>query len=156
MNIFYLSTDPVLAAQYQCNKHVVKMILETAQLLSSAHHVLDSQNDLLYKLTHKNHPCAIWTRSNKSNYYWLYSHFQALLEEYTFRYNKVHSSSKLLKLLSNAPKNIPDGEFYDPPKCMQDEYKLESCIDSYRNYYMKAKKNFAKWTKRKIPDWYNP
>jgi len=156
MNIFYLSTDPILAAQYQCNKHVVKMILETAQLLSSAHHILDGQNDSLYKLTHKNHPCAIWTRSNKSNYHWLYLHFVALLEEYSFRYNKIHATSRLLELLSNAPKNILEGEFYDPPKCMQEEYKLENCVDSYRNYYMKAKKDFAKWIKREVPTWYEP
>ena len=78
MNIFYLNSDPERAAQLQYNKHVVKMILESAQLLCSAHIMLDSEIDVPYKLTHKNHPSAIWTRQSRSNYAWLYFHMMAL------------------------------------------------------------------------------
>ena len=88
MNIFYLHSDPVVAAQKQYNKHVVKMILESAQLLCSAHHMLDSEIDVPYKLTHKNHPSAVWTRQSKQNYAWLYFHMLALGDEYTKRYGK--------------------------------------------------------------------
>jgi len=88
MNIFYLNSDPVVAAEKQYNKHVVKMILESAQLLCSAHHMLDSEIDVPYKLTHKNHPSAVWTRTSLQNYAWLYYHMLALGDEYTKRYGK--------------------------------------------------------------------
>jgi len=90
MNIFYLNSDPERAAQLQYNKHVVKMILESAQLLCSAHIMLDSEIDVPYKLTHKNHPSAVWTRQSRSNYAWLYFHMMALGKEYKKRYNKEH------------------------------------------------------------------
>ena len=70
MNIFYLDKNPDLSAQLHCDKHVVKMILEYAQMLSTAHRVLDNSQDV-YKIAHKNHPCTIWVRENKSNYKWL-------------------------------------------------------------------------------------
>ena len=97
MNIFRLDNDPFVAAYNQCNKHVVKMCLETAQLLSTAHRVLDGEdaNPDLYKATHKNHPSAVWARENSSNYLWLMQHFDALLLEYAFRYYKRHASSRL-------------------------------------------------------------
>ena len=90
MNIFYLSHDPVQAAKYQYNKHVVKMILETAQLLCTAHHELGTNIDIPYKATHKNHPSAIWVRSSAEAYMWAYEHMLALGKEYTKRYGKEH------------------------------------------------------------------
>ena len=85
MNIFYLDEDPKLAAIYQYNKHVVKMILESAQMLCTAHHVIMGDDaDVPYKTTHKNHPSTIWARQSGQNYAWLYHHMIALGEEYYY------------------------------------------------------------------------
>ena len=87
MNIFYLDKDPKKCAEMHCDKHVVKMILEYAQLLSTAHRVLDGNEWAdhvgLYKATHKNHPSAIWARESAGNYFWLNKLFQELCKEYT-------------------------------------------------------------------------
>ncbi len=155
MNIFYLDNDPILAAQYQVDKHVVKMILETAQLLCTAHRVLDnSQDENLYKQTHKNHPSAIWVRESEANYNWLYQHFLALLAEYSFRYNKIHASSRLVNILKNPPKNIPQDYPTDIKLAMPKEYiKWADPVLNYREYYRHAKKDLHKWTKREQPIW---
>lgn len=154
MNIFYLDNNQKLCAQYHMDKHVVKMILEYAQLLSTAHRILDNyQGEECYKKTHVNHPCALWVRQSSENYIWLYTLLYELLQEYTFRYNKVHSTSRLVNFLSKLPKNIIHDNFTEPPKCMEDEYKKDSVIGSYRNYYIQGKKHISKW-KRGIPPWY--
>ena len=110
MNIFYLDRDPVIAAQMMCDKHVVKMILESAQMLSTAHRVLDGDEYAdrkgLYKLAHKNHPSTIWVRSSLENYTWLYDHMVALMAEYTYRYGKHHATERLLAPLFKSPKNM--------------------------------------------------
>ena len=103
MNIFYLHSDPVKAAQIQYNKHVVKMILESAQMLCTAHHhyaeELGYDNSYIpYKKAHYNHPSTIWTRQNSRNYYWLYHHMSALGNEYTKRYNKTHLTLSLIHI----------------------------------------------------------
>ena len=111
MNVFYLDHDPKTCATYHNDKHCVKMILEYAQLMSTAHRILDGEdvNPLIYKATHKNHPSAIWARTNGSNYEWLYELFVDLSDEYSYRYGKLHLSyTKLSGILSNAPKNIPE------------------------------------------------
>ena len=155
MNIFYLDRDPVVSAQMMCDKHVVKMILESAQLLSTAHRVLDGDKYAdevgLYKTAHKNHPSTIWTRSSVHNYMWLYVHMTALMNEYTYRYGKHHASERLLKGLSNPPDNIPTVEYTNPPQCMPDHCKGEDTVLAYQNYYILEKANFAKWTKRSVP-----
>jgi len=135
MNIFYLSSDPIEAATMQCDKHVVKMILETAQLLSTAHHIL--AGDGPYKVTHKNHPSAVWVRESRQNYDWTYKHFKALCAEYTDRYGKTHlTETKCSEWLSRAPEGIEDNGFTDPPECMPDECKsLKSVVLSYLEYY---------------------
>lgn len=112
MNIFFLDTNPRTSAQAMTNKHVVKMILESAQLLSTAHHILDGEASPfkadLYKMTHQNHPSAVWTRESYQNYMWLYEHFLGLCEEYKIRYKKTHKTEKVLKdILSHTPMNIP-------------------------------------------------
>ena len=100
MNIFYLDKDPKIATQMHCDKHVVKMILETAQMLSTAHRVLDgdeyADSKGLYKMTHRNHPCSIWVRSSDNNYKWMWDFYDNLLKEYTFRYDKHHASERML------------------------------------------------------------
>jgi hypothetical protein len=156
MNIFYLSNDPKQCAIETCNKHVVKMVVETAQLLSTAHRVLDGDTDKpVYKIAHKNHPSAIWCRQTNNNYNWLYCLFVALLNEYEFRYEKDHKCWSLVPHLVSPPKNIPFGPFVPPPLAMPDEYKVPDVIQSYRNYYKGAKASFAEWKGRPIPQWFN-
>jgi hypothetical protein len=140
MNIFYLDSNPVKSAKAMTNKHVVKMVVESAQLLSTAHHVLDGENENLYKVTHVNHPSAVWVRKSKSHYNWLYTHFIALANEYTHRYEKTHATAiKLAELLSNPPKNIPDLPFEQPPCAMPPKYASFDSILSYRAYYVAEK-----------------
>ena len=157
MNIFYLDNDPEQCAKYHCDKHCVKMVLEYAQLLSSAHHVLDhSSLPNLYKLTHKNHPCAIWTRQSNNNYNWLYTLFHALCKEYTYRYGKIHKTEeKLLEVLRVPPMNIPIDYFREPPQAMPDDIKsLTSSIEGYRMYYKTHKRELCVWKNREIPEWF--
>ena len=142
MNIFYLSNDPVQAAAYQYNKHVVKMILETAQLLCTAHHELQSDVDVPYKPTHRNHPSAIWVRRSLAHYKWAYEHMLALGAEYKKRYNKDHLTIlKCRDVLSYAPGDLINNEFEQPPQCMPDEYKTDDAVDAYWNYYINAKQS---------------
>lgn len=135
MNIFYLSRDPVLCAEMHCDKHVVKMILETAQLLSTAHHELGSTAP--YKVTHRNHPSAVWARSGRYQYRWLYELLEALSDEYSKRYGKVHLTwQKCSEALREPPKGIPNIEWTDPPQCMPDECKDDTgAVIAYRKYY---------------------
>ena len=163
MNIFYLSNNTRECAQMHNDKHVVKMILEYAQLLCTAHHVLDGDDDpkfrsltdhtLLYKPTHKNHPSAVWVRKSQINYDWLWFLWVDLCKEYTYRYGKIHATEKKLKnLLIYTPLNIPKAGFTEPTQAMPDEYKNESSIVAYRSYYAKAKAHIAKWKNRDIPN----
>ena len=158
MNIFYLDRDPVIAAQLSCDKHVVKMILESAQMLCSAHRVLDgdeiADSKGLYKMAHKNHPSTIWVRANSENYDWLWQHMDALMKEYTHRYGKHHATERLTQHLWEHPKNITHGDFTDPPQCMPEKCKSEDTVLAYQTYYILEKSGFAKWTKREIPAWF--
>lgn len=156
MNIFYLHENPVTAARYHCDKHVVKMILEYAQLLSTAHHILDGDDapEGIYKCTHKNHPSAVWVRQSKDNYLWTFDLLNWLLTEYTERYNKIHKTSRLIPELVQPPVNIPDTGFTQPPQCMPDEYKCDDAVEAYRNYYIGDKASFAVWKYSAPPMWY--
>jgi len=170
MNIFYIDENPVQAAQWMVDKHVVKMILESAQLLSTAHRILDGtktkvnnktvytlydeREPIMYKATHINHPSAIWTRTAVENYNWLVDHFFALCNEYTHRYNKKHKCFSMGYILQSPPKNLCDFDMTEMPKCMPDEYKdPNSVINSYRNYYRLGKKDLHRWTNRNPPEW---
>lgn len=139
MNIFYLDKDPYKAAQMHYNKHVVKMVLEAAQLLCTAHHVSGDGN-VPYKKTHVNHPSAVWTRSSIDNYLWVYNYMLALGDEYTKRYGRNHLTIEKCKdILSKPPCNITINNFYEPPQCMPDEYKADNSIQGYLNYYTHGK-----------------
>lgn len=139
MNIFYIDTCPVKAAQMQCDKHVVKMILESAQMLCAAHHV-EGDGNVPYKLAHKNHPGTVWTRTNKKHYQWLWDHMMALGKEYTERYGKVHMTiTKCAEALKNPPEAVPDIKWTDPPQCMPDECKRETSLAGYTEYYFNYK-----------------
>ena len=164
MNIFYLDRDPVIAAQMMCDKHVVKMILESAQMLSTAHRVLDGDeyaNEMgLYKLAHKNHPSTIWVRTSSENYRWLFNHYDALMQEYTYRYDKTHATSRLRDALDKTPDNMPAIQLTDtpwaaPPQCMPDYCKGDDAVLAYQTYYIVEKSGFAKWKRRDIPEWFN-
>ena len=159
MNIFYLDKDPIIAAQMSCDKHVVKMILESAQMLCTAHRVCDGDNYAdetdMYKMVHKNHPSTIWTRSSVQNYIWLWRHMTALMREYTHRYGKTHATERLKECLARTPNNIPYGsKFTDPPQCMPEECKGEDTVLAYQKYYIREKSGFAKWSKRETPAWF--
>ena len=146
MNIFYLDSDPVKAAQAQYNKHVVKMILESAQMLCTAHHHYDNGHNVPYKKAHYNHPSTIWCRQNSRQYYWLFHHMLALGDEYTKRYNKKHLSiTKCFDVLKDCPVGMPlGGEFNEPPQCMPEQYKVPGCsVTAYWNYYEREKHTVA-------------
>ena len=147
MNIFYLDEDPEVAAILQYNKHVVKMILESAQMLCTAHHELLDDPEVPYKPAHINHPSTIWCRQNTRHYFWLYEHMLALGHEYTNRYGKKHLSIiKCKEPLKLAPINMPTYEFEQPPQCMPDEYKDPCSIQAYWNYYIGDKHTIANKT----------
>jgi len=163
MNIFILDWIPELCALYHCDKHVIKMILETCQLLYSAHWVLDGQpldwKIQPYKLTHKNHPCAVWTRESIGNYSWLYYLGVALTNEYTKRYGKYHACNLHLEQLKTLPKNIPKNYYITQPAlAMPDIYKskldesYQYVVKSYREYYKNDKKDILTY-KVEIPYW---
>lgn len=178
MNIFVLDKDPIIAAQLQCDKHVVKMIVESAQMLSTAHRMLDgvqmrnakgqlvkkwaltdARDDILYKSVHTAHPCTVWTMQSDMNYLWHYAHFTALCDEYTHRYGKVHATDKLLREeLAIMPSKIKYADMTPfalamkaNPECM---YK-DDAVKSYRAYYQTKQDRFSMvWTKRSIPEWF--
>ena len=145
MNIFYLDKDPAKAASYFYDKHKVKMILESAQMLCTAHHHYGNGDNVPYKKAHYNHPSTIWCRQNASQYMWLYDHMIALGEEYTKRYKKTHLTIiKCKEVLKQLPPTIPDSTFTEPPKCMPDHHKVPDCsVTAYWNYYEQDKHKVA-------------
>lgn len=149
MNIFVLDEDPNQAARFACDKHVVKMILESAQLLCAAF----PEGDAPYKKTHVNHPCSIWTRANNSNYEWLVQHAYALCAEYTKRYGKVHKSQSVIEWCDINRPNLPKEPITPFPQAMPDQYKSSNPVLAYRAYYIGEKAAFATW-KTNIPDWF--
>ena len=158
MNIFFLHWNPIICALYHVDKHVVKMILESCQLLCSAHYMSKSVYTPPYKLTHKNHPSSIWVRTSLSNYLWLVEMSLELCKEYTFRYEKIHKCQLYIeKLLINTPP-IEDIGFTKPLLAMPDVYKdkdynKDSVIESYRQYYFFDKQHIHNWKKREVPNW---
>lgn len=160
MNIFFLSLNPKEAARLHCDKHVVKMIIESAQLLYSAHWTLNPEGLLAdaYKLAHKNHPCAIWVRISITNYMWLASLAWWLCKEYQYRYgdHKIHKTeAHVIWLLNHPPKSIPFVGLTQPSLAMPDQYKQEDVIESYKTYYIESKlieRNIVKYTRREWPE----
>jgi hypothetical protein len=184
MNIFILSTDPVEAAVLQCDKHVVKMIVESAQMLSTAHRMLDGYMELrssksgkrmvkywvhpklslentLYKAVHHGHPCTVWTMQTNANYEWHYKHFVALCDEYKYRYGKVHATDILLrKTLRKPPSGTTWSNLYTPfALAMQHEPQCihkDDPVRSYKEYYQTKQDRFKMvWSKRDVPEWFS-
>lgn len=181
INIFVLDKDPVKAAQMQCDKHVCKLTVESAQMLSTAHRILDGVEEMrpsksgkrmvkywrhrnpnlenvLYRVAHQNHPCTIWTMRSNNNYNWHYVHFAALCDEYKYRYGKTHlTDTKLREILSTPPTNIDVGYLTQQPLAMKSnpECMFEDVVKSYRAYYQTKQDRFKMvWTKREIPEWF--
>lgn len=155
MNIFILDLDPEKAAQYHCDKHVIKMIIESAQLLCSVHHFYyqDLEN-IPYKKSHINHPCSKWVRESLSNYKWLNSLGLFLCKEYYLRYgNKTHKTlNVLIWCIENQPL-IYDKGLTPFAQAMPEQYKNEDPVKAYRDYYLNEKKNICKWSNQ-IPEWW--
>jgi hypothetical protein len=163
MNIFITSKCPIESAQALANIHVNKMICESLQLLCTAHSVLDGTVKV-FKPTHQNHPCSIFTRKSSGNYEWLYKHFKALCDEYTFRTGKVHKCAEHLEDVATPPLNISQGELDFDFMCMDDDCK--KTLDVHKNYRYYLSKKYsewqtrvdkrpivATWTNRNKPDW---
>lgn len=160
MNRFILDVDPAQAAIEHNDKHVVKMILEEAQMLSTAHHlsfsgITEDFASRIYKPTHKNHPCAVWVRQSEQNYLWGLSLFAALCKEYSHRYGKIHKSFSLYPWLSQLPRHVPSIGLTPFPQAMPDHCKRDSSVEAYRVYYVIEKSGIAKWTNRPAPKWWN-
>ena len=177
MNIFYIDHNPKLCAEWAVNSHCIKMILESAQLLSTAHRILDGvqytdktktgrnvkrwrlpddRDTELYSATHVNHPSAVWARESNNNYNWLWCYLNEHCNEYTYRYGKTHKIKQtgLLERLMVPPNNIPVASKTQPPSAMDPKYIIsEDAIINYRNYYKHGKSHLHKWKNRDIPYW---
>ena len=147
MNIFVLDLDPNLSAKYHCDKHVVKMILETAQLLSTVAYKQGWWREGMYKPTHKNHPCTLWAESSTVNLFWLIRLGLALCDEYQHRYGRIHKSRSIIDLVvSLLPENFSEKETPSTfALAMPDQYKNTDPVVSYRSYYVGEKLKFAKY-----------
>lgn len=160
MNIFVLDDDPRIAAQMMCDKHVVKMIVEGCQMLSSNHRMSGSHVVYapvhLYKASFQNHPCTIWARTTTDNYMWLAEHTHELSLEYTRRYKKIHLAHDMTEwFLRFKPLQVPIGDLTPFAQAMPEEFKVPgNAVEAYRKYYLGAKSKFAKWKFTKVPDWY--
>jgi hypothetical protein len=175
MNIFVLDNNPRVAAQMMCDKHVVKMIVESCQLMSTAHHVLDGQHITrtakngrkfgtyehdrpgfrFLRCTMINHPCTVWTRSSKQAYYWLWEHTHELLKVYQSRYNKIHTYNDMVQYsLVHTPTKISDCSMPAFAQAMPDQYKNADAVQAYRQYYIHEKSRFAKWKMDNAPIWF--
>lgn len=156
MNIFFLHMNQQICVQMYVDKHIVKMILETCQILCSVWHLSDENKKIYeppYKLCHKNHPCNIWTRTSLENYKWLCILGIELCKEYTYRYGKIHKSQQYIEKMMELDPPIPSLGFTSPAQAMPDIYKSDDPIESYRAYYFFDKYHIHSWTKREIPDW---
>lgn len=151
MNIFVLDYDPAEAAKYHCDKHVVKMCLETAQLLCNAYARHGEPGP--YKATHVQHPCSIWAGQTATNYRWLWKLGMSLCEEYTHRYGKIHECQRIINMLRAGPLTLKAQGFTRFPQCMPDEYKAADTVVAYRTYYKHEKLYMATWKKRPTPSW---
>ena len=178
MNIFVLDENPQTAAQMMCDKHVVKMIVESGQMLSTVWRVLDGEQytelsannrnikrwklpyelleRILYKASFVGHPCTQWAMENNKNYYWLVEHAEELCREYTRRYKKTHKTEDMISYMRyRKPANIKVSNSMTPfAQAMPDQYKQENAVEAYRSYYLGEKTYFAEWKNTDTPSWY--
>lgn len=162
MNIFVLDLEPEKCAKYHNDRHCSKMILESAQLLSTTVRSFDI--NVGYKSTHINHPCSKWLRESFQNFIWLSDLIFELHKEFQYRFENEHKSYLMIEKEIN-PLELIVFEKYQKfdletrnmtpfALAMPDQYKTESVVESYRKYYLNDKRHLAKWTKREPPDWW--
>ena len=160
MNIFVVDEDPIVAATMLCDKHNIKMILESAQMLCSA---LPSARNYqmyngvtLYKPAFMKHPCTLWAGKSHQNYQWLLRHAVGLYCEYTQRYGKIHKSEHVIKVMAQLEARCPLPDIGLTPfaQAMPEQYRCEDAVTAYRKYYIGEKKRFAKWAKTPVPSWF--
>ena len=162
MNIFFLSTDPVKAAQMACDKHVNKMIVESAQMLANAYslEVLTSddcpktQKSNNRKHSYLHHPMSKWVLYSHSHWNWLLNHAISLCKEKFYRQQKYHFTEQFINWCKNNIPSLPIMGWSKPPLCMPYKYTNTDTIEAYRDYYWGEKRKFAVWTKRQKPEWW--
>jgi len=161
MNIFILDKDPIKCAEMHCDKHVVKMIVESCQMLANAF-TLDQLKSApktikgnYRKHSYVNHPCSKWVLESRGNFVWLWDLTQWLIQEYRDRYKKSHSLEKFViwVLENNGNINFPKTHRTPFVQAMPDEYKDKDVVKAYRNYYLKEKLIFAQWKNGNVPSW---
>jgi hypothetical protein len=158
MNIFYLDRNPELAAKAHCDKHVVKMILESAQILCTVINEKAGYQVTPYKSTHRNHPCTLWAGASKSNAYWLFELTHHLDDEFKFRFNH-EVSHKSFQMLCDIyigdfiHTYLPEGTLTPPVLAMPEQYRLADPVESYRLYYRLDKQHLLTYTKTERPEW---
>lgn len=182
MNIFVLDENPQIAAQMHCDKHCNKMIIEHTQMLCATYYhtigisrkkeIVDNQDvvnmlfadfprkkedgsDHPYAITHVNHPCTIWTRESKSNWFWLLECTKSLCDEFEKRWKHKHSVFKILEWMENRQPNIPDKGLSLFAQVVPECFRGKSAIDAYRKYYgMKTSYMQVQWKYTSPPDWW--
>lgn len=157
MNIFILDTNPAKAASYHCDKHVTKMVLESAQIMSTVMHKKGLSHLAPYKPTHENRAPILWTERSRSNFEWLFTLYNYLNKEYTARYGKIHKCSKhtLTFRYANSFMSFEVEELTPFVQVMPEKYRIENDpVQAYRNYYMREKRGFAKWKNTRPPEWW--
>jgi len=152
MNIFVLDPDPIRSAEMLCDKHVVKMILESNQMLSTVAH--KNGHDAPYKPTHARHPCTLWAGESRQNWNWLVRHSRGLCEEYTRRYDRIHKSQAVTVWAEDLDIDLPDLGQTPFRLAMPDVYKCADPVTSYRKYYRGEKSRFARWKLGNAPKWW--
>lgn len=159
MNIFILDENPITAARYHCDKHVVKMVLETAQMLSTYCHIKGHQVEGMYKRTHENHPCVKWLLESPANVDWLVDLGVGLRQEYFIRYGRIHKSSKLISNIGYLTWEGAHWQNHTPftiaaPTEIKMYAQEHGAVQAYRVYIAAAKRAFAKWKDEDPPYWW--
>ena len=156
MNIFYIHSDPITAAQELADDHIRKMQIESAQMCCTAHWAVGKEAP--YKRAHFNHPSTKWTRESIQHYRWLVKHGLEVCNQFTIRYGKRHKTQDVLEWCRDNEPNLPDSGFITPPQCMPDEYKDEDTVKAYRRFYILDKIGIKKLNWNKLnnkPEWTN-
>tara|TARA_R110002110_G_scaffold257014_1_gene472978 strand:+ start:4716 stop:5180 length:465 start_codon:yes stop_codon:yes gene_type:complete len=151
MNIFVLHKDPQKAASMACDRHVVKMILETAQMMCTV--VASYGHDTPYRPTHAKHPCTVWAAQSRANWDWLTEYGMELCAEYTKRYSKTHKSQSIIEWCAMTHIDLPDIPQTPFAQAMPPQYRNDCVVTAYRAYYHGEKAGFATW-KTQAPDWW--
>lgn len=151
MNIFILDLNQEQNVKYYVDKHVVKMPLETCQMLSTVYSFTNQAELAPYKINHANHPCSKWTRESLSNWLWLRNLGLEICKEYTYRYDKHHKCEQIMRDMVTP--NIIDIGLTNFSEAMPEQYRCDDAIKAYRDYYNGDKKHLFKWKKRAVPEW---